>query len=147
MILYASRKPFNLLGVHASTGWRTCMLIEWLLMPLRVNLCLVASSGCLRGHLIKGNETWRGLFQPTVTELHAHSFASLARWTRTGPVHSGSSWQKGPCSGTHVKEDMPACQSGAIWRVYLEIELDHRVRLDLCAVWIKITKESPTVML
>lgn len=67
------------------------MLIEWLLMPLGVNLCLVASSGCLRGHLIKGNETWRGLFQPTVTELHAHSFASLARWKRTGPVHSGSS--------------------------------------------------------
>lgn len=38
------------------------MLIEWLLMALRVNLCLVGSSGCLRGHLIKGNETSRGLF-------------------------------------------------------------------------------------
>lgn len=87
MTLYVSRKPLNLLGLHTSIRQHTHrralhMLIEWLLMALKVNLCLAGSSGCLRGHLIKGNETSRGLFQPTVTELHAHSFASLAQWKK-----------------------------------------------------------------
>lgn len=36
-------------------------LIEWPLMTPRVNLCLAGSSGCLRGRLIKGNETSWGL--------------------------------------------------------------------------------------
>lgn len=42
---------------HTHTHAALHMLIEWLLMALRVNLCLVGSSGCLRGHVIKGNET------------------------------------------------------------------------------------------
>lgn len=125
------------------------MLIEWLLMALRVNLCLVGSSGCLRGHLIKGNEMSQGpFFSLQLLSCHAHSFASLARRKRERDLSTEAGPdKKGPCSGTHVKEDMPVCQSGAIWRVYLQIELDHRVRPNLCAVGIKITEESPTVML
>lgn len=42
---------------------------------------------------------------------------------------------------------MPVCQSGAIWRVYLEIELEHRKRPNLCAARIKIAEESLAVML
>lgn len=98
-----AQKPLNLLGLHTPTCWRTHggvvhVVIEWLLMALRVNLCLVGSSGCLRGHLIKGNEMSRGpFFSLQLLSCHAHSFVSLARRKKgVGSVHRGWSRQKRP---------------------------------------------------
>lgn len=126
-------------------------MIEWLLMILRVNLYLVGSSGCLWGHLIKGNETLQGFFS---TDIYwaKHTFLHVScMLDRNSAVHwescQNTTKQKGPCARTHVREDMPLCQSDAILKVYLYTERGHRRWLKFWAIWIKIPEESRTVML
>lgn len=85
-----------------------------------VNLYLVALSGCLRGRLIKGNEMLWGLFSTdSYWTLCIPSCLPHRGWEQRCPT-VGPGWTKpdkqGPCPGTHVREDMPVCQSQAIWR-------------------------------
>lgn len=112
------------------------LLIEWLLMTQRVNLCLAGSSGCLRGRLIKGNETsWglslsRSFSRQTVTDLHSYAFLRVS-----GTVDTNGPWrdavaQKGPCVATHVSSGrgMPAFLTDYNLRVYLQTERGRRRR-------------------
>lgn len=95
------------------------LLIEWLLMTLRVNLCLAGSSGCLRGRLIKGNETSWGLSlsrspsRQTVTDLCSHAFLRVSSTVDTNSPWRDAVAQKGLCAATHVSSGrgMPAFQT------------------------------------